>query len=164
MKKKPISTEQTRANIAQVMAILGGSPAWLERLRAGLTGEQLHQPLGQSERSFIENLAHLVNSEARACEAIYLALLVHEPLLADVHSERQWGKLLRFDRLPFEELLAYFNTGRAVLLRVLSGLDEDQWARRVRETSKRRQESVYWKARALALHELEHLTDLEAKL
>ena len=164
MTKKPFSTEQTRANIARVTAILGGSPGWLERLSRDLTVEQLHQSLGAGERSFVENLAHLVNSEARSSEAIYLALLVDEPFLAPVHSERQWGKLVRYDVLPFTELLAYFKTRREVLLRVLNGLDDGQWSRTVREASKKRQESVYWKARALALHELEHLTDLEAKL
>jgi ribosomal 50S subunit-associated protein YjgA (DUF615 family) len=34
----------------------------------------------------------------------------------------------------------------------------------VREEKKQRQESVYWKARGQALHELEHLQDLELKL
>jgi hypothetical protein len=162
--KKSIPTEQTRANIDRVSAILSDSPGWIERLSQDLTDEQLCAPLNDGERSFIETLAHLINSEARTSEAIYLALLVDEPQLVPVHSERQWGKLLRFDLLSYAELLAYFKTRRAVLLQVLAGLDDDQWARAVREAGKQRQESVYWKARALALHELEHLTDLEAKL
>ena len=164
MKKKTISTEQTRANINRLIAILEDSPGWIERLSHSLTDEQLGQSLGQGERSFIEKLAHLVHSEARASEAIYLALLVDEPMLAQVHAERQWGNLLRFDLLPFAELLVYFKLRRTVLLRVLAGLDDGLWSRTVREAGKKRQESVYWKARALALHELEHLTDLEHKI
>ena len=34
----------------------------------------------------------------------------------------------------------------------------------IREEGKQRKESVYWRARTLALHELEHITDLERKL
>ncbi len=162
--KKSISTELTGANIARVLDLLAVAPAELKRLSAGLPGEQLQQPLGTGERSFAEDMAHLINSEARSSEAIYLALLVNEPLLADVHSERQFGKLLRFDLLPFVDLLAYFRLRRAILLRVLAGLVENQWVRTVREAGKQRQESVYWRARALALHEAEHLDDLAHKL
>jgi hypothetical protein len=51
-----------------------------------------------------------------------------------------------------------------VLLRVLTSLSEADWARSIREVGKQRQESVYWRARSLALHELEHLAELERKL
>jgi hypothetical protein len=34
----------------------------------------------------------------------------------------------------------------------------------IREAGKKRKESVYWRARALAMHELDHLTDLQNKL
>ena len=164
MTGKTISTELTSANIARVTDLLADSPLRLERLSAGLLDEQLVQPLGTGERSFIEDLAHLIHSEARASEAIYLALLVDQPLLVSVHSERQWGKLLRFDQFPLAELLPYFNLRRIALIRVLAPLTEVQWSRTIREEGKKRQESVYWRARALAMHELGHLDDLEQKL
>jgi hypothetical protein len=162
--KKAVSTRLTPPNITRILDLLADTPGELERLSAGLPGEGLRQPLGAGERSFVENLVHLINSEARASEAIYLALLADEPLLVDIHSERQFGKLLRFDLLPFHELLAYFKLRRTVLLRVLKGLTETQWSRSVREEGKQRQETVYWKARSLALHEAEHLADLAAIL
>jgi hypothetical protein len=109
-------------------------------------------------------LAHLVNCEARSSEAIYLALLADEPYLLDIHPERQRGKLLRLDQFDFSELLSYFNFRRTVLLCVLHSLKEEQWARVVREEGKQRKESVYWLARSIAMHELEHLTDLRNKL
>jgi hypothetical protein len=133
-------------------------------LSKGLSSERLSQPLGSGERSFTEDLAHLIHSEARFSEAIYLALLADEPTFPDIHSERQWGRLLRFDLLPFSDLLAYFKLRRHVLLRVLASLTEEQWARTIREEGKKRQESVYWRARSLAMHELEHLSDLQSKL
>jgi hypothetical protein len=106
----------------------------------------------------------LLNSEARSSEAIYLALLAGEPFVPDIHPERQWGKLLKLEQLPFSDLLSYFELRRTILLHVLTSLTEAQWTRVIREERKKRKESVYWQARSLALHELEHLSDLRAKL
>ena len=122
--KKIISTDLTPTNIARVMEILTETPQKLEMLSKPLTVEQLRQPLGQGERSFTQDLAHMLNGEARSSEMIYQALLVNEPIFADIHPDRHWGKLLRFDLLEFKDLLVYFKLRRAVLLRVLSGLKE----------------------------------------
>jgi hypothetical protein len=162
--KKTISTELTSANIAKVKDLLADTPVQLEHLSKPLSEEELRQPLGTGERSFTEDLAHLIHTEARSSEAIYLALLLDEPLIPDIHPERQWGKLLRFDLLPFGELLAYFKVRRAVLLHVLTSLTDKQWSRSIREPGKKRQESVYWRARTIVMHELDHLTDLQIKL
>ena len=162
--KKQIPTEQTDTNIREVLRLLAETPAKLESLSKGLTDVQLHKPLGAGERSFTEGLAHIINCEAITVEAIYLALLVKEPLLAGIHPERDLGKLLRFDQLPFVDLLAYFKTRRMILLHVLESLTNDKWSRCIREPGKQRKESVYWRARGQALHELEHLLDLENKL
>lgn len=162
--KKVISTDLTRANIEKVMELLRDTPAQLEGLSKAMREEDLRQPLGAGERSFTEDLAHLLHTEARSSEAIYLALLLDEPLIADVHPERQWGKLLRYDLLACSDLLSYFKLRRAVLLRVLASLTEEQWSRAIREEGKKRKESVYWRARTIAMHELDHLTDLQSKV
>ena len=162
--KKTISTDPTNANIEKVIELLRDTPAQLESLSKLLREEGFRQPLGAGERSFTEDLAHLIHTEARSSEAIYLALLLDEPLMSDIHPERQWGKLLRYDLLAFSDLLAYFKLRRAVLLRVLASLTEEQWGRLIREEGKKRKESVYWRARTIAMHELDHLTDLQSKL
>lgn len=162
--KKQVSTEQTDANIKEVIRLLAETPEKLERLSRGLSEEQLHRPLGAGERSFTEVLAHLLHCEAITTESIQLALLKDEPLLAGIHAERDLGKLLRLDLLPFPELSNYFILRRKILLCVLNSLDDKQWSRCVREEEKRRKESVYWRARGQALHELEHLLDLANKL
>ena len=162
--KKTISTDLTLTNIAKVMELLTETPEQMEHLSKTLSEEQIRQPLGAGERSFAEDLAHLIHSEARTSEAIYLALLREEPLIPDIHSERQWGKLLRYDLFACSELLAYFKLRRAVLLRVLESLTEEQWARSIREEGKKRKESVYWRARSLAIHELDHLMDIQIKI
>lgn len=162
--KKAIATDQTRENIAKVMEVLTESPARLEALSKSVSAEKLRQPMGKGERTASEVLAHMINGEARSSEMIYQALLVDEPFFADIHPERDWGKLLRFDLLDFSDLLVYFIVRRKVLLRVLSGLKETDWGRVVREEGKQRKESVYWRARTIAMHELDHLGDLEQKL
>ena len=162
--KKAISPDQSPANIAKVIEILTETPQKLEAVSKVLTSEASRQPLGDGERSFTQDLAHLLNGEARSSEMIYQALLSNEPIFADVHPDRNLGKLLRFDLLEFKDLLAYFKLRRAVLLRVLSGLKEADWSRSVREEGKQRKESVYWRARTIAMHELDHLVDLERKL
>ena len=162
--KKIISSDLTPSNIAKVMEILNETPQKLKMLSKPLTPDQLRQPLGEGERSFTEDLAHMINGESRSSEMIYQALLANEPIFADIHPDRHWGKLLRFDLLDFKDLLAYFKLRRAVLLRVLSGLKENDWSRCVREEGKQRKEYVYWRARTIAMHELDHLNDLESKL
>ena len=159
-----LSTELNAANIARVLEILAESPTRLAAVTKAVSAETLSQPLGKEERTPTEVLAHVLNGEARSAEMIYQALLVQEPYFPDLHPDRDLGKLLRFDLLGFAELLAYFNVRRKVLLRVLSGLSEAQWARTIQEEGKKRKESVYWRARTLVMHELDHLGDLEQKL
>jgi hypothetical protein len=162
--KKTVSTELSSENIKKITEILANMPGEFEQLCQRLTNEQLRQPLGSGERSVTEILAHILHTEARSSEAITLALLADEPLLVDIHPERDFGKLARYDLLPFTDLLAYFKVRRAILMRVLAVLSEAQWARSVREPGKQRKESVYWRARSMAMHELEHIADIESKV
>jgi hypothetical protein len=159
-----ISTKLTKANITAVLNLLETTPRQLETLSAPLSTEELQTPLGSGQRSLTEDLAHLINCEARSAEAIYLALLLDQPLFPNIHPERQWGKLFRTETFPFSDLLAYFKFRRNLLLNVLHPLTDAQWERTIREEGKKRQESVYWRARTIALHEREHLIDLEGKL
>ena len=161
---KDISTTQTRDNIAAVMQRLADMPSALARFRAVVPDERLREPLGPGERSLTEQMAHLVNVDALASGSIYLALLLNTPPFPPIHAERDLGKLLRHDLMPFDDLLAYFTFRRQVLLQVLAGLSDAQWSRTIREEGKARQESVYWRARGLAHHEQSHLTDLAGKL
>jgi hypothetical protein len=162
--KKQISTDQNEANIHKVMQLLTEMPSRLESLQRQLSQKQLNTPLAPAERSPTQVLAHILHCEAIAVESIYLALLISEPMVPEVHPERDLGKLLRLDSLSFGELLAYFKLRRTILLRVLEPLTEKKWSRVVQQPKKARKESVYWCARGQALHELEHILDLEAKL
>lgn len=158
--KKSIATKPTPANIAAILELLSSTVEVLENAASRLTAEQLRQAPEPGKRSMTEVLAHLINCEARTAEAIYLALLVNEPTFTDVHPERQLGQLLRFDTFAYAELLAYFQLRRAVLLRVLADLPLESWLRVVHEADRKRPLSVYLWARSLALHELEHFSEL----
>jgi hypothetical protein len=162
MAKKSVSTDLTKENVERVLEMLDGAGARLERYRKSHTGGQLTKPLGSGQRSPVQVLAHILNCEARTSETIYLALLQKEPQVVVVHPERDWGKLMHYDDLPFAELVAYFKFRRAVLMRVLRELPQAKWSRAVRWPGKQRLESVYWQARGLAMHEEEHLVELGA--
>lgn len=161
---KPIPTQLSDANAAAVTALLRATPHQLAAMSASLPDDLLRRPLCPGERSFVEIVSHLLNSEARVAEAIGLALLVDEPLLPGVHPERQWGRLLRYHEMPVSALIDYFALRREMLLRVLESLTPAQWARTTRETGKQRQESVYRWARSLALHEREHVMEAATRL
>jgi hypothetical protein len=159
-----IPSDLTQTNIDSVLQILAQTHPKLLRQSRGLSAGQLLWPLGPGQRSLTQDLAHMLNSEARHAEAIYLALLDREPVFNNLHSERRYGKLVRLDLLSFAELLPYFRVRRQVLLHVLESLSVKQWARCIRETGKQRKESVFWRARSLAAHEQEHTSDIDRKL
>jgi hypothetical protein len=162
--KKTISTEIIDSNIAQVIDLLSETSSKLGILRSRFSDEQFIKPLGAGERSLTEDLAHLINCEAMSSELIYLALLKDEATFNDIHPEREYGKLLRYDLFSFNSLVDYFIFRRTILLRVLSSLKAEQWSRSVSEKGKKRKETVYWRARSMALHELEHINDIDSKL
>jgi hypothetical protein len=162
--QRRIATAPTRANRNQVLALLRETPQRLLVWGTRYSLAQLDQSPMPGERSITQTLAHLLHCEARTTEAIVLALCVEQPLLASAHPERDYGKVVRFDQYSYEQLVNYFVFRRQVLLRVLEPLHESQWARTVREPGKQRQESVYWLARALALHEHEHLAAVARQL
>jgi hypothetical protein len=162
--KKLVSTAITSANIATLTDLLAAASDRLQLLSQPFPVAQLHQPLGTGERSFRDVLAHLLNCEAKAAGSIYLALVAPEPVLPALHPERHFGKLLRYDLLPISDLLAYFRIRRIVLGRVLAALTPAHWGCAIQEVGKQRQETVYALARAMALHEQEHLAALERQL
>ena len=161
--KKSISTEMTTENIAKIVELLTRTPETLTALSRRFSLQEQTQPLRSGERSFIEIVAHILNCDERTTESIYAAVLLKEPQVLDIHPERQWGKLLCYEQFEALQLLAYFSFRRKVLLRVLHNLTDAQWARTIREEDKQRKESVYWRARGQALHEAEHLTQIETR-
>ncbi len=102
---KILSTDQTPENISKILEVLTETPKKLEALSKGLSKEQLTQPLGKGERSFTEDLTHLINGEARSAEMIYQCLVESRTFVCRCSSRPRLGKVnpLRLVRLfrPF---------------------------------------------------------------
>jgi len=159
-----ITPEPSSENISTLLNLLPNAPARLEALAQGREESALIEPLGEGQRSFRETLVHLFNSGARLGEAIYQILILKEPDLPRIHPERDWGKLVAYQKLNLDDLLEYFKLRRQMLLGVLESQSNQAWLRTGREAGKKRQESVYWKTRTLILHEDEHLRELEERI
>ncbi len=161
---KQLATRQSPERIKLALAVLGAAPQRLRNLRAGLTEAELTAPLGKGERSFKRDLTHLIYCAERGEYPIVHALLLDQPKLPRIHAERDWGKLMRYETFPIAELLDYFDFRRRALLHILRGLKPGQWERSVQREGVKRSESVYYAARGLCLHEVDHLEDLAKKL
>jgi DinB superfamily len=164
MSAQSISTELKQSNVVKVLEMLRATPTLFVNFAFGKTNQELKHPLIESKRSLSEELAHLIHCEARTSEAILIALLKKNSSIVELHPEREWGSLVRFDILEFSELLPYFQLRRKVLLQVLVNLTLEGWSLTVQESRKKRQESVFWKVRALALHEHHHLDLIKHRL
>lgn len=161
---KQLKTTISDERIGLALAHLELAPLRLQNLAADLSQADLTKPLGEGERSFKRDLTHLCYCAERGAAPIHHALLLEEPFMPRIHAERDWGKLMSYEDFAIAELLAYFRFQRRALIRVLRRLRPAQWQRSVRREGVKRLESVYYCARGLCLHEMEHLEDLARKL
>ncbi len=162
--RKRLTTQPSDERIALILRVLAAAPMRLRELSSGLTEAELTTPLGAGERSFKRDLTHLIYCAERGADPIHHALLLDNAFVPRIHAERDWGALMRYETFEFAELMAYFDFRRKALLRILTGLSRGQWERSVRREGVKRAESVYYSARGMCLHELEHLEDLAKKL
>ncbi len=161
---KRLTTKPSEEGIALILAVLAAAPARLKELSEDMSDAQLNLPLGEGERSFKRDLTHLIYCAERGSDPIHHALLLELPFMPRIHAERDWGALMQYEAFEIAELMAYFSFRRAALLRILRGLNRDQWARSVQREGLKRSESVYYSARGLCVHEYGHLEDLNGKL
>jgi hypothetical protein len=158
-----ISTKTSEANIKKILTILAASPGRLQALSEPRSALELNAPLKQDHWSFAKVMAHLYAYAELINHATYYALLFENPTLPNVHPQQNWARLVRYDQFAFSSLLASFVFQREVLLHKLTGLNDTQWARLVTREGKR-QETIYRLNRSMALHEIDHLAQLEAIL
>ena len=161
---KRLTTKPSDARIALILHVLTATPERLRNLSSGLSDEELTTPLGEGERSFKRDLTHLIYCAERGADPIHHALLLEDAFMPRIHAERDWGALMRYEAFEIAELMAYFSFRRRALLRILQGLNRQQWERTARREGVKRAESVYYSARRLCIHELGHLEDLAGKL
>lgn len=155
--KKSVPTIQSVSGIKSIYSILKNTHNDLLKLQKYIPVKDLDMPLIPGKRSFRQNVIHLLNSENLNSMIIIQALTIDKPELLPIHSERDIGALSLFEEFDIKELLTYFKLRRRMLMSLLNSLTNEQWARKIIEKNKSRQESIYWRARSLALHEYEHI-------
>jgi hypothetical protein len=158
-----IPTKHSPQNIEKILGTLVDTPARLRTLSRARSRTELSAPLSPGQWSFTEVLAHLNACAELSTQAIYYALLVENPVLPDVHPQRNWAKLLRYDRFSVGDLLTSFSFRRVILSGKLSKLSEVQWERPMTR-GRKRPENIYRIARSLAIHEVDHITQLATLL
>jgi hypothetical protein len=151
-------TVPTAAEIQRHQQALEDTPRRLGKLAKGHTDKALAAPPGLRAWSPVDILAHL-----RACSdlwthSIYAMLAERSPSLA-LLDERRWAKTARYADAGFRRSLTAFTLEREALCTVLAGLGENDWGRD--GTIGGRRHTVFSQCRRMALHEAEHLDQIE---
>ncbi|MEZ4768693.1 MAG: DinB family protein [Caldilineales bacterium] len=144
---------------AEFSQMLAGFPAKIERLTAGLTDEALAAAPDPKAWSALRVLAHL-----RACSdlwsySIYAMLAETSPELP-LPDERRWAKVAGYAGTGFRRSLQAFTMDRERLVAVLAALSEADWSRDAHIRGRRH--TVFSQCRRMALHEADHLAQVES--
>jgi hypothetical protein len=112
----------------QILSLLTAAPTQIAEATAGLTPAQLRTSPRAGEWSANDVLAHL-----RACADVWggdmaRVLAENEPTIRAVNP-RSWITQTDYPELEFRPSLRRYTTQRATLLRLLSPLTPQQWAR-----------------------------------
>ena len=149
-----ITTNISEENIKNILNILEISTERMMNI-ANLV-DDIDSPLLEGKRSFKDTVAHLIHCDIKSTNEISLALMKKGAKVEKIHSERDIGKLFKLKKYDIKNLFEYFRFRRAILLGILKELKFKDWERFVIEGWKKRNESVFWKCRGLALHEKHH--------
>jgi hypothetical protein len=151
----------TPAEIAKYLAMLEEFPRAVVSSTAELAEEQLRWSPSKKDWSIVEVLAHL-----RACTEIWslsiYAMLTEDKPILPLLDERRWAKAARYASFEFQPSFQIFCLQRQELLAVLKTLDLETWARSA--TIEGRNHTVFRQSRRMALHETEHLDQIQALL
>ena len=94
----------------------------------GLSGEQKQARPGPGAWSIAEVVAHLVDSDAVACDRMKRVIAEPSPTLL-AFDENLWIQRLRSGEMPVEEGVNLFTANRQWMARVLRGCSEADFAR-----------------------------------
>ena len=151
----------TPAEITKYLALLEAFPRNVAAQTAGLSEAQLRWSPGKKDWSIVEVIAHL-----RACTEIWsfsiYAMLAEDKPIFPLLDERRWTKAARYATFEFQSAFQIFCLQRQELLAVLKQLDFETWARSANIEG--RNHTVFSQGRRMALHETEHLKQIQALL
>ena len=160
-KKKEIPTSFSEAAIANVFIVLEETPNYLASFAKHFDERTSLEPIIEGKRSFRETLIHMLNIEGLHYTTMYPALLLNKPRVYPLHAERDFNKLNLFSDFQLHELLEVFRFERRKSLSFLKSLKRSDWFRQITEENKAREETIYWRARGLAIHDFTHVQILK---
>jgi hypothetical protein len=160
-KKKEIPTSFSEAAVNNIFTILEYTPNYLTSIARHFNDKSSVEPIIEGKRSFRETLIHLLNIEGLNYTTIYAAFLLNKPKIYPIHAERDFDRLSLFSDFRINELLETFCFERRKSLSFLRSLKGSDWHRQLTEKAKAREETIYWRARVLAIHDFTHVQILK---
>lgn len=160
-KKKEIPTSFSETAVTNIFATLEHTPDYLVFMAKNFDDNTSLEPIIKDKRSFRETLIHLLNIEGLNYTTIYPAFLLNKPKVYPIHAERDFGRLGLFQDFQLKELLEAFCLERKKTLSFLKSLKRSDWLKQLVEENKARKETIYWRARELAIHDFTHIQILK---
>ncbi|MDX1941588.1 MAG: hypothetical protein SFU99_13605 [Saprospiraceae bacterium] len=160
-KKKEIPTSFSEIAVNNIFTILEYTPNYLTSIARHFDDKNAVEPIIEGKRSFRETLIHLLNIEGLHYTTIYPAFLLNKPKIYPIHAERDFDRLRLFSDFQLHELLGAFCLERRKSLSFLKSLNKNDWLRELSEENKARAETIYWRARVLAIHDFTHVQILK---
>lgn len=160
-KKKEIPGSFSEVAATNIFTILECTPNYLTSIAKHFDDRSSLEPIIEGKRSFRETLIHLLNIEGLNYATIYPAFLLNKPMVHPLHAERDLDRLGLFLDFQLNELLEAFCLERRKSLSFLKSLKKSEWHRQFAEENKAGKETIYWRARGLAIHDFTHVQILK---
>jgi hypothetical protein len=141
------------------LEVVRETPARLEELVSGLAPETLTRPEATGKWSVVAVIQHLADSEIAWSWRLRLILAEERPPLTG-YDQDLWAERLRYEEARIEAALDLFVATRRANLRLLDGLEPEDW-KRVGLHAERGEESVEHILRLYGGHDLAHLRQIE---
>ncbi len=163
-KKKGFPTSFSDSGLANILSVLDETPNHLVSIAKRFDEESSLEPILEGKRSMRETLIHLLNVEGLNYMTIYPAFLLNKPNVYPLHAERDFDRLSLFRDFKFNQLLEAFCCERRKTLNFMRSLERNDWLKQLIESGKARMESIYWRARGLAIHDFTHIQILKLQM
>ena len=163
-KKKQIPTSLSDVALKNIFETLEETPRYLAAIANRFDEKTWLDPIIAGKRSFRETLIHLLNIEGLNYTTIYPAFLLSKPMIYPLHAERDFDRLNLFVNFKMPDLLLAFDLERRKSLCFLRSLNKSDWSKELVEENKKRNETIYWRARCLAIHDYTHVYILKFQL
>lgn len=148
--------------IDKMLIWLAETPHRMVLITSGCDKEQLHAKPNNDSWSVNDNLAHLRSCADVWGKSILVMIAEDRPILRYI-SPRTWIKKTEYPTQEFHLSLRAFTNQRDELLQSLQRLQREDWARGAIfiDKKKEREQTIFDYARRLAIHERQHLEQIE---